>query len=123
MNLTILLQIINILVIGALIAYQLKAILKMRKYSYYWAIVRWLRFKVDGKRDARGLNWIKENPLYSVHWVFLIVLLFMDISFIGQILHREIMNGTFIRIVSPLSWLCVLMYCSITESLLKEKNK
>ena len=118
MNLAGILQIINILVIGALIAYQLKAVLKMRKYSYYWAILRWLCYKDDnGYRDSRGIKWFKDHPLYSLHWIFIITLIFLDVTFIGQILERDIMNGTFVKVISPLSWLCVLMYCMITEEI------
>lgn len=115
MSLLVILHIVNIIVIMALICHLLFKISEM-KYSVYWSIVRYLRFK-----DSRGVNWIGSNYIYVFYILLVCVLCMINITLIGQLMNNSIFNRPiFLLMLSPIAWTIVLIHFKYVDWKLKE---
>lgn len=103
-------QVVNILIIFALICCQLLRVLRSRKYGCYWSLVRLIFYK-----DPRGIKWMLNNPMYLFNQIFLVSLILLEITFTGQLMNHELLDGLLIKIFSPMAWLCVLYYFMIID--------
>lgn len=104
------LYILNILIILSLIFY-LVFLVADRKHSLIKSVLSYLIFK-----NSKGLWWYACNPLYIVRMGYIVVLLLINITLIGQLMNSALFNRTiWLLVLSPLAWSFVLVSTWLKE--------
>lgn len=104
------LYIANILIILSLVFY-LVFLVSDRRYSVLRSIIASVVFK---KHD--GVKWYWCNPIYVVRMLYIVVLLMINITLIGQLMNSALFNRTiWLLVLSPIVWSITFLHTWLKE--------
>lgn len=116
--------ILNILIILGLVFY-LVFLVADRSYGLMKSICSYLILKISRKKigNDEGIIWYYNNPIYFFRMIFIIVLLLLNITLIGQLMNSVLFNRTeWLITLSPMCWGLVLINTYLTENKKRLRN-